>query len=97
MYVIHKLTLQPFISDYRLPLDAEFLHVDWQRGELCLWYRVSCDDEGVPSGAIANFDIRVLPTGYVHRNAGEQHIGSAYNPETGLIFHVFHGGTNAIR
>ena len=54
--IIHKAILRDSVTTIDLPIDAEILSVQYQRGERCVWYQFSPSAESAPAA------FHVIPT-----------------------------------
>lgn len=85
MLTVHKYAFGPNDRiSVRMPVDAEILHVDVQRGQPCIWARV---DTEAPIEVVI-FSLR--RTG--DPDAHGRHVGSFLVKDGGLVFHLFHVG-----
>ena len=78
----YELWIDDFVS-IQMPVGAEVLHVDVQRGQPCIWARV--DPTAGPERRI----FRVARTGHPLDPAIGPHIGSFQMHDGELVFHVF--------
>jgi len=78
----YELAVDDFVN-ILMPIGAEVLHVDVQRGQPCIWARV--DPTAKPERRI----FRVAVTGDPLDPAIGPHIGSFQMHDGELVFHVF--------
>jgi hypothetical protein len=82
--MVWKFTLQPWQTAMHMPAGARLLHVNEQRGEVCVWAEVDPEAPTVLRSLLA------VPTGGYP--GGRTYVGTAHLRESGLAFHVYDGG-----
>lgn len=80
MKTIWKYIIQPDTTEIEIPEDFEPLSIQMQRGDLCIWAKVT------PGKSMKWVKIHVIGTGHVFRDAGK-FIGTVQIDD--LVFHIF--------
>jgi hypothetical protein len=78
---VFKYTLAPGVTDLRVPVYAEPIHVAFQGDNLRIWM---CEN----LGELETRHFRTVATGEDFDGVPRNHIGSAVTDD-GLVFHVF--------
>jgi hypothetical protein len=71
------------VVELEMPIGAEILYVDTQRGDVCLWARVE------PGADTEARRFRFAGTGHELGDGVGRHVGSCLMHEGRLVFHIF--------
>ena len=86
-HTVYKIILR--VTDRQvvvLPKSAKLLHVHEQRGEICVWYLKSIDDDD----ELEDRTVHIIGTGHIFGDVDRiTYLGTAHLQDGELVFHVF--------
>lgn len=68
-----------------MPIGAEILCAQVQRGIICIWAKVKVENKKV------GYTIRCFGTGHEHKVIQGRYVGSVQLQQGALVFHIFEG------
>lgn len=84
MKTIHKYTLDVVGErTIQMPENAEFLSVQVQHGEICMWFLVDTGEAEISR------KFTVIGTGWEMPNQAVQHLGTVQMEGGSLVWHIF--------